>query len=208
MATSSDIQFEQSAATNSWSASPHSCRAKSLVSSCSELTVVICVCLETLLEGSVEVFDQNGRHIGHVDPVHVRSHPLGETRQVDERKREDWLRALARRSASEEWLLTQIEQTVHQEVMCSSHLQTPRSRQEANRQGRLAADPDVRIDFDRLVRLRDECWTADPRFFRRTRHGKSQLLIDILMRQKEPARRSDVVSPHAYLTVVGQRSVA
>jgi len=51
----------------------------------------------------MDIYDKNGRLIGYVNPTHISKTPLEDTRQVGDRKREEWLRALAQRSAKENW---------------------------------------------------------------------------------------------------------
>jgi len=51
----------------------------------------------------MDIYDKDGRVIGYVNPVHISKTPLEETRQAGERKREEWLRDLARRSVKENW---------------------------------------------------------------------------------------------------------
>jgi hypothetical protein len=51
----------------------------------------------------MDIYDKEGSLIGYANPVHISKTPLEETRQAGERRREEWLCDLARRSAKENW---------------------------------------------------------------------------------------------------------
>jgi hypothetical protein len=55
--------------------------------------------------------------------------------------------------------------------------------------GVLAAHPAVRDHFSRLMMIRDELWQMEPDYLRRTLHGPSQILIELMRRQKKPSER-------------------
>ena len=69
----------------------------------------------------------------------------------------------------------------------------------AKSEGRRACSPAVRLEFDRLKRLRDEAWERDQQFLRRAKHGPYQLLIDILARQEKTSERHYVTDVDTYL---------
>jgi YD repeat-containing protein len=145
----------------------------------------------------MDIYDKDGRLIGYVDPAHIRGHPLEETRQAGERKREEWLRDLARRSAKENWDTKRAREVVEAEVTASRHLLTGAAT--AVTEGCRACHPAVRSDFDRLRRLRNEAWELDRKFLRRAKHGPYQLLVDILRRQQSTNERHHVATVEAYL---------
>jgi YD repeat-containing protein len=70
----------------------------------------------------MDIYDKDGRLIGYVDPAHIQRHPLEETRQRGDRKREEWLGGLAQRSARENWDEQKARQVVEAEVAASPHL--------------------------------------------------------------------------------------
>jgi hypothetical protein len=149
----------------------------------------------------MDIYDKNGQLIGYVDPAHVQRHPLEETRQVGERKREEWLRELAQRSASENWDIKKGRQIVEAEVAASPHLAAGAAAVLSD--GRRACHPAVRSDFDRLRGLRDEAWDRDRGFLRRAKHGPYQLLVDILGRQQTASERHHVATADTYLAFMG-----
>jgi hypothetical protein len=145
----------------------------------------------------VEIYDKQGRLIGYVNPAHISKAPLDETRQAGERKREEWLRDLARRSHKENWDAEKASVVVEQEIAATPNLRSGATA--AKSEGLIACNPAVRSDFDRLQRLRNDAWELDSSFFRRVKHGPSQLLIDVLRRQSKASERQHVATVQAYL---------
>lgn len=145
----------------------------------------------------MDIYDKSGRLIGYVDPVHVQRHPLEETRQAGDRKREEWLRDLAKRSVSGNWEDEERRKIVEDEVKTSPHLNS--GAMAAKSEGLLACHAAVRSDFDRLQRLRDEAWERDRPFFRRVKHGPHQLLVDVLRRASRAHERQYVATIDDYL---------
>jgi hypothetical protein len=146
----------------------------------------------------MEIYDKAGRFIGYVLQSSVSKTPLEDTRQVGERKREQWLREIARRSLQEKWTYGKAKQVISEEIK-SSNLSTAKSQGNAISEAMLAADGSVRGDFDRLVEVRDESWQRETNFVRRVRHGPSQVLVDLLRRQSREDERTHAASADAYL---------
>jgi hypothetical protein len=145
----------------------------------------------------MDIYDKDGRLIGYVNPVHVSKTPLEETRQAGDRKREEWLRNLARRSAKENWDNKKTRSMVEAEIAASPHLGSGATA--AKSEGLLACHPAVRSDFDRLMRLRDEAWERDQAFLRRVKHGPHQLLVDVLRRASITHECQYVTTTDTYL---------
>jgi hypothetical protein len=151
----------------------------------------------------MDIYDKDGRLIGYVNPVHISKTPLEETRQAGERKREEWLRDLARRSAKENWDAQKARSMVEAQIAGSPHLGAGATA--AKSEGLLACHPAVRSDFDRLKRFRDEAWERDRTFLKRVKYGQSQLLIDVLRRASRPRERQYVTTTDAYLSFMHNR---
>lgn len=145
----------------------------------------------------MEIYDRQGRLIGYVNPAHISKAPLDETRQAGERKREEWLRGLARRSDKENWDAAKARGVVESEVAATHNLGPGATA--AKSEGLIACHSAVRSDFDRLERLRNDAWELDTSFFRRVKHGPSELLIDILRRQSSARERQHVTTAQVYL---------
>ena len=153
----------------------------------------------------MEIYDKEGRLVGYVDAAHIQRHPLEETRQAGERKREEWLADLARRSAKENWDAKKACSVVEAEVAASPHLLSGASA--AKSEGLLACDPAVRADFDRLRRIRNEAWDRDRSFLRRVKRGPQQLLVDVLRRASRTNERQHVATTDDYLKLMHTRYV-
>ena len=137
-----------------------------------------------------------------------RSQPLLQTRQAGDRWRERWLEKLALESAAQAWSLeaaTIAAQDGALDASLAGHLRTRSAVNELIRQGRLAAHPAVRSEFQRLMQLRDEIWKLDPGFLRQTLHGPSQVLQDLMQRQCTASERHHVVTPATYLRYLRNR---
>jgi hypothetical protein len=154
----------------------------------------------------------NSSNPGRLPMVHMaRGKPLTETRQAGQRLREEWLADLARKSRLNSWTPSQIVIAVQQGALDAALAQTLRtasSVNEAIRQGRIAAHPFVRNEFDRLVKLRDDVWLIDPVICRRYMHGPSQILIDLITRCRNPAERHHVADDASYLSYIHSRLAA
>jgi hypothetical protein len=151
----------------------------------------------------MEIYDKDGRLIGHVNPVHISKTPLEETRQAGDRKREEWLRDLPRRSAKENWDNKKACSMVEADIAASPYLGS--GAVAAKSEGLLACHPTVRSDFDRLGRLRDEAWGRDRTFLRRVKHGPHQLLVDVLRRASRTRECQYVTNTDMYLTFMYNR---
>jgi hypothetical protein len=128
--------------------------------------------------------------------------PLTKTRQVDERLREEWMRGLARDGILKNWTDEDIREVVKNSVsvaMGVQNIRKPKAAYELAREGRLAAHPDVRGHFERLVALRDKLWLLHAADLKPRIHGPSQLLVDLMMCQREPHERHHTASMSAYL---------
>jgi hypothetical protein len=146
----------------------------------------------------MEIYDKAGNFVGHALQSNISKTPLEETRQVGERKREQWLEDIARRSHAGRWTADQARNIVSEEVR-NSNLSTAKSRENGISEAMLAADPHVRGQFAQLVRVRDESWQREPEFLRSVRHGPSQVLVDLMRRQSRSAERQHAQSADAYL---------
>jgi hypothetical protein len=124
---------------------------------------------------------------------------LTETRQKGERKREEWLAAFAKRSAAEGWTIDTARAKACSEVVEAKGLKDKGAIANVVRDGMLAAHPDVRDDFSRLVALRDKLWRMEQDYLRRNLHGPSQLLIELMRRQKNPSERVHAKNATAFL---------
>ncbi|MGH7039868.1 MAG: hypothetical protein ACREE1_17225 [Stellaceae bacterium] len=111
---------------------------------------------------------------------------------MGERMREEWLVDIAKRSAAEHWAKNTAQRMARSEVNEAAevgHLKSKNAMTTAACEGALAAHPDVRDDFGRLMTIRDELWKSEQDYIRRTLHGPSQLLIELMRRQKNPRER-------------------
>lgn len=141
---------------------------------------------------------QPGAPVMHI----VSTVPLAQTRQIGERFRERWFEQLARDSAAFRWNNLKIRAEAERgadDAAASGNIRTVSSRNELARQGRLAAHPDVRSEYARLVKLRNDVFQAHPDLVRAVRHGPSQALVDIMQRQKNPRECHHVADANAYI---------
>ena len=139
----------------------------------------------------------------------VDSTPLSQTRQVTERFREIWLTSIAKHSRENRWDKADIIQatlTGALEAALAGNIRTKAAADELARQGRLAAHPDVRFEFDRLVALRNEVWLRDRTLLKCFHHGPSQILVDLMTRQRDLADRQHVSSADSYLRFLRSRN--
>ncbi|HEY2539744.1 MAG TPA: hypothetical protein VGI28_09665 [Stellaceae bacterium] len=143
----------------------------------------------------MEIYDANGQLIARSSDVSKT--PLDETRQAGERKREEWLLDIAKRSRSEGWGIEKAREIVDAEINATPNLRA--GAVAARSEGLLACDSSVRSEFERLQQLRDEVWRLDQDFLKRVKHGPSQLLIDILRRQSRDNERKYVATTDTYL---------
>jgi hypothetical protein len=136
---------------------------------------------------------------------------LTDTRQKDERKREEWLDALATQSAAERWTkktaLAKAKLGVN-EAAKTGHLKSENAMTTAVSEGTLAAHPDVRDHLNRLVKIRDELWKNHPDYIRCTLHGPHQLLIELMRRQKKPSERHHAQSAANFLKYLREERFA
>ncbi len=127
---------------------------------------------------------------------------LTDTRQKGERKREEWLADIAKRSDAEGWTIATARAKVRSEVVEAEkvgNLKDEGAIANVIRDGVLAAHPNVRGDFSRLVTIRDQLWKKDPDYLRRTLHGPSQILIELMRRQKNPSEQHHARSAADFL---------
>jgi hypothetical protein len=128
---------------------------------------------------------------------------LLETRQAGDRKRECWLLTIAAESSAENWSLRDARDRAEldvNEAFSFGNIQSPKTISNAITEGALAAHPAVRNEVARLVAIRDELWESFPDYLRKTLHGPSQTLVDLMRRQKQQHERHHVASSSAYLT--------
>ena len=127
---------------------------------------------------------------------------LTETRQQGERKREEWLADFAKRSIAENWTTSTARRKAELDVLDAElvgHLKTEKAVANAINEGMLAAHPDVRNHFARLLAVRDELWKIEPDYLREKLHGPSQILVELLRRQKKRIERHHTESAAAFL---------
>ena len=140
-----------------------------------------------------------------------RPNSLVQTHQRGDRKREEWLEDLACRSAREGWSLEKAEieaRKAAEKAVFAGNLNTQKSFDNVVDNGRLAAHPDVRDHVPRLIALRDEAWAREPAFLRNVLHGPSQILVDLMRRQRDAGERQHARSVTAYLAYLRQRFAA
>ena len=134
--------------------------------------------------------------------------PLTQTRQVGDRGREIWLQQLAQKSLERHWTAEQAHIAALRDALGAALAQNIRSEQAMNTlisEGRLAARPEVRAEFGRLMSLRDEVWSLEAGFLRSTLHGPSRVLVDLMRRQSKPEQRHHTASARAYLNYLRRR---
>jgi hypothetical protein len=127
---------------------------------------------------------------------------LTDTRQKGERKREEWLADFAKRSVAEDWTIDAARAKASSEVVEAEmvgNLKNEAAKANVIRDGVLAAHPDVRNHFNRLVKIRDELWNSEPDYLRSTLHGPSQILVELMRRQKKPSERHHTKSAADFL---------
>jgi hypothetical protein len=127
---------------------------------------------------------------------------LTDTRQEGDRKREEWLADLAKQSATERWTKETARTMARRDVGEAAkigHLKSKNTMITAVSEGTLAAHPDVRDHFSRLVKIRDELLEKNSDYIRRTLHGPHQLLIELMRRQKKPSEQHHAKSAADFL---------
>jgi len=127
---------------------------------------------------------------------------LTQTRQAGDRKRESWLLSLAKESEAGNWSPGEARTRASADVgaaVQNGNILSLGSIGNAITEGSLAAHPAVRGEIARLVAIRDDLWESFPDYLRRTLHGPSQTLVDLMRRQKQPHERHHAASSHAYL---------
>ena len=140
-----------------------------------------------------------------------RSSPLVQTHQRGDRRREEWLEDLAHQSAREGWSLEKAEIEVRkaaEKAVFAGNLNTQKSFDNVVAEGRLAAHPDIRDHVPCLIALRDEAWARESAFLRNILHGPSQILVDLMRRQRDAGERQHTKSVAAYLAYLRQRFAA
>jgi hypothetical protein len=123
------------------------------------------------------------------------------TRQAEQRLREHWLRQSARKAISENLSREESAITVYKGVvtaMAARNIRKPKAAYELSREGRLAAHPDVRNHFERLITLRDQLWASHASELKPLLHGPSQVLVDLMMCQRNPQERHHAASVSSY----------
>jgi hypothetical protein len=133
----------------------------------------------------------------YVDPT-----ALTMTRQPDERLREQWLWVLVRKAILENLSFEEVAIAVYKSVvaaMAAGNIRKKKAAYELSREGRLAAHPDVRDHFERLVALRDQLWASHASELKPRLHGPSQVLVDLMMCQRNPQERHHAASVTSYL---------
>ena|SRR5689334_127072 len=133
----------------------------------------------------------------------ARVQPLLERRR--QRSRDIWHEILAAESKKKRWTVRQIRDAVDEDVeavLDARVIERESTANELKHQGRLAAHPDVRREFRRLLRLRDEAWSSDPELFEATLKRRSHSLVRVMKLQKDPKRRRHTISAQAYIRYV------
>jgi hypothetical protein len=168
----------------------------------SQKGIFISALIQELAMQIVDVSTQNTQGRNAAILAIVTTAPLAATRLAGQRMRELWLTDFAAQSLSKLWNLEEIKAAAADGAVAglrAGNLHSVRSALEVARQGRIAAHPDVRAHFKRLVAMRDRIWLNEPDLVRAILHGPSQLLIDILQAQKEARLRHHVASDAAYI---------
>lgn len=141
---------------------------------------------------------------GRIKPADL----LLETRQRDDRKREQGFEALAKRAAEEEWSEDRAEIEVLKTIK-AAHFggcrYTEKTFDTLVAEGKLATHPAVRGQVAQLKKLRDEAWATYPVFLRGALHGPSQVLIDMMRRQRDRDERHHVRNLMTYMAYLHQR---
>jgi hypothetical protein len=143
----------------------------------------------------------------------MRKHmlPLVQTHLLGDRRREQWLTFFAERSAMERWSLEKSELEVRKAAelaIFADRILTEKSFKNVVAEGRLATHPDVRAHVPRLISLRDEAWLQKSSLLRASLHGPSQVLIDMMRRQRNPAERRYVTALDVYFDYLERRFAA
>jgi hypothetical protein len=127
---------------------------------------------------------------------------LTDTRLVGERKREEWLQEIARQSEAGKWKTALARQKASAGVTDAQRFGRigPKTAKNMIAEGVLASDPYVRAHVDRLMAIRDELWATQPEYLRRTLHGPSQTLLELMRRQKRPDEQHYANDASSFLT--------
>jgi hypothetical protein len=111
----------------------------------------------------------------------------------------------ARKNYSEDQCYIAVQKRVI-DVPLSGNIKNRKSIDTLIGQFRLAGHPDVRDDFARLMKIRDEAWEMEASFLRGSPlHGPSQTLVDLMYRQRDPDDRRHAASTKAYLKYLHKR---
>jgi hypothetical protein len=122
--------------------------------------------------------------------------------------REQALRAFAAESAEKMWskLKCRVEASALAiDVALAGNLTSRKAINTMSGELQLAGHADVRNEFERLAALRDEIWSIEVNLLREALHGPSQVLIDMMRRQKRPAERHHVASAQTYIRYLRKR---
>jgi hypothetical protein len=118
------------------------------------------------------------------------------------RWRELWFRQLADDSAALNWSLEESREAVRKDVEAAKRAGKIRNTSTIAYEGRLAADPNVRGEFARLVALRDEARAQEPGLrLKRPSH----VLVNLMKLQRSPINKRHAASTSGYLSYL-QRS--
>src|SRR3954447_9642530 len=117
--------------------------------------------------------------------------------------REDWLRSIAERSREEKWSLERAEWEIRDDLLDPAmlgHFTSRAALDQAIREARRAAQPDVRNHFEHLVTFRNGLWEKSRKPLRASGlHGPYQALADITARWANPDERHHVADERSYL---------
>jgi hypothetical protein len=188
-------------------------------------TIVYTPAREAIIQGTTVVNERGGEDrrdsIGRPNlavqtqparkPQRKQRHPLAQTRLAGDRKREEWLTEVAGQSSKEGWSREQAKIEVLKaaaKALIARHITTEKSHEIVVSEGLLAARPEVRDHVPRLISLRDEAWNKDPNFLRAALHGPSQMLVDLMRRQRRPNERHHAATVDAYLAYLRRRMAA
>jgi hypothetical protein len=157
--------------------------------------------------------DRTGRSVRRSSQSAARgrkaiTHPLAQTRLAGDNKREEWLAGIAELSSEEGWHREKAEIKVHKSVekaVFARRITTEKSFANVVTEGLLATDPDVRDHVSRLIALRDQAWPKVPAIVRDRLHGPSQMLMDLMRRQRTESERHHTASVEKYLTYLRRR---
>jgi hypothetical protein len=116
------------------------------------------------------------------------------------RWRELWFRQLTEDSITLNWSLIESNDAVRKDVEDAKRAGKIRNTSTIAYEGRLAADPNVRGEFTRLVALRDQACAQEPRLVLGRLKRPSHVLVNLMELQRNPTNRRHAASISSYLS--------